>query len=34
MGLIHDIPSCKELLDRMVSEAREIVEGRLTKAFA
>ncbi|MGE0152169.1 MAG: NAD(P)H-dependent flavin oxidoreductase [Reyranellaceae bacterium] len=28
-GLIHDIPSCKELIDRFVSEARKIIEGRL-----
>lgn len=29
MGLIHDIPTCKELLDRMVNEAEEIITKRL-----
>lgn len=29
MGLIHDIPTCKELLDRMVAEAEEIITKRL-----
>ncbi len=29
-GLVHDIPTCKELLDRIVSEARQIIENRLT----
>jgi len=28
-GLIHDIPTCQELVDRIVSEAREIIGGRL-----
>jgi len=28
-GLIHDIPTCKELLDRIISEAEAIVKGRL-----
>jgi len=28
-GLIHDIPTCRELLDRIMSEAREIVARRL-----
>jgi NADH:quinone reductase (non-electrogenic) len=28
-GLIHDIPSCKELIDRIMSEAEEIIRGRL-----
>ncbi|GLR86439.1 hypothetical protein GCM10007857_31500 [Bradyrhizobium iriomotense] len=28
-GLIHDIPSCKELVDRIMSEADEIIRGRL-----
>ena len=28
--LIHDIPTCKELIDRMMSEAEEIIRGRLT----
>lgn len=29
MGLIHDIPSCQELIDRIVAEAREAVSDRL-----
>ncbi|MEX1297649.1 MAG: nitronate monooxygenase family protein [Desulfotignum sp.] len=29
-GLVHDIPTCKELLDRIVAEARQIIENRLT----
>ena len=29
-GLIHDIPSCAELIGRIVSEAEEIIEGRLS----
>jgi nitronate monooxygenase len=28
-GLIHDIPSCKELVDRIMAEAEEIIRGRL-----
>jgi NADH:quinone reductase (non-electrogenic) len=28
-GLIHDIPTCKELIERTVAEAREIIRGRL-----
>lgn len=28
-GLIHDIPSCKELVDRIMSEAEQIVRSRL-----
>ena len=28
-GLINDIPTCKELLTRMVSEAEDIIRGRL-----
>jgi len=31
MGLIHDIPTCKELIERIVSEAREAVSGRLLR---
>ena len=26
-GLIHDIPSCKELIDRIIDEANQIIEG-------
>ena len=29
-GLIHDIPTCQELIDRIMSEAEEIIRGRLT----
>ena len=28
-GLIHDIPTCKELIERVVSEAEEIIASRL-----
>ena len=28
-GLIHDIPTCKELLDRMIEEAKQIIGRRL-----
>jgi nitronate monooxygenase len=28
-GLIHDIPSCKELIDRIMSEADSIIRSRL-----
>jgi nitronate monooxygenase len=27
-GLIHDVPTVKELIDRIVAEAAEIVRGR------
>jgi len=33
-GLIHDIPSCKELIDRIVSEAEEIIRSRLDRFVA
>ena len=33
-GLIHDIPSCKELVDRLVSEAEAISRSRLDKLVA
>ena len=29
MGLIEDVPTVKELVDRIISEATEIVNGRL-----
>jgi NADH:quinone reductase (non-electrogenic) len=29
-GLIHDIPTCKELIDRIMAEAEEIILKRLT----
>jgi len=28
-GLIHDIPTCKELVDRIMKEAEDIIKGRL-----
>jgi NAD(P)H-dependent flavin oxidoreductase YrpB (nitropropane dioxygenase family) len=28
-GLIHDVPSCKELIDRIMSEAEQIIRNRL-----
>jgi nitronate monooxygenase len=34
VGLIHDIPTCKELIERIVREAEQIVNQRLAKAFA
>jgi NAD(P)H-dependent flavin oxidoreductase YrpB (nitropropane dioxygenase family) len=30
-GLIHDVPSCRELIDRIMSEAEAIIRGRLKK---
>jgi nitronate monooxygenase len=33
-GLIHDIPSCKELMDTMMAEAEKIVRNRLDKMVA
>ncbi|MEQ8301578.1 MAG: nitronate monooxygenase family protein [Hyphomonas sp.] len=30
-GLIHDIPTCKELIDRIMAEAEEIINGRLSR---
>lgn len=30
-GLIHDIPTCKELIERMVSEAEELIATRLNR---
>ena len=32
-GLIHDIPTCQALIDRIMNEARESIRGRLA-AFA
>jgi nitronate monooxygenase len=29
MGLVNDIPSCKELVERIVSEAEAIIKARL-----
>jgi nitronate monooxygenase len=33
-GLIHDIPSCAELVARIVKEAESIIRNRLDKALA
>ena len=33
-GLIHDIPSCKELVERIVSDAEEIIKSRLSQFVA
>jgi nitronate monooxygenase len=33
-GLIHDIPSCKELVARIISEAEAIIRGRLDRFVA
>jgi len=30
-GLIHDIPTCEELIGRIVRDAEEIIRGRLTR---
>ena len=34
MGLIKDVPSCKELVERIVGEAEQMIRGRLAKAIA
>ena len=34
VGLIHDIPTCKELIDRIMAEAHKIVRERLEKLLA
>jgi len=31
VGLIHDIPTCKELIDRTMAEATDIIRGRLER---
>jgi nitronate monooxygenase len=33
-GLIHDIPTCKELIDRIMREAQDIIRGRLAGFLA
>jgi NADH:quinone reductase (non-electrogenic) len=33
-GLIHDIPTCKELIDRIMSEAEAIIRARLDRMVA
>ncbi len=30
MGLIHDVPTCKELLERMVAESETVIRDRLS----
>ena len=34
MGLINDIPTCKELVERIVSEAEAMIRGRLANSIA
>jgi len=34
MGLINDIPSCKELVERIVREAETMIRGKLSQAIA
>ena len=33
-GLIHDIPTCKELVERIVTDAEEIIKSRLSQFVA
>ncbi len=33
-GLIHDIPTCQELIDRIMSEAETLIQGRLERLLA
>ena len=33
-GLIHDIPTCKELIDRIMAEAEAIIRRRLESLLA
>ena len=33
-GLIHDVPTCKELVERIVSDAEEIFKSRLSQVVA
>jgi len=34
MGLIKDVPTCKELVERIVHEAEEMIRGKLARAIA
>jgi nitronate monooxygenase len=34
MGLVNDIPSCKDLVERIVSEAEAIIKARLAEMAA
>ncbi|MEM9107984.1 MAG: nitronate monooxygenase, partial [Pseudomonadota bacterium] len=33
-GLIHDVPTCKELIDRIMSEAESLIRSRLESMVA
>jgi nitronate monooxygenase len=33
-GLIHDIPTCKDLIDRIMAEAEAIIGTRLERLLA
>jgi NAD(P)H-dependent flavin oxidoreductase YrpB (nitropropane dioxygenase family) len=33
MGLVHDIPTCRELLDRIMAEAEEIIREKFAQAI-
>jgi NADH:quinone reductase (non-electrogenic) len=33
-GLVHDIPTCAELVTRIVEQARDLITGRLSRALA
>ena len=34
VGLINDIPSCQELIERLIAEAKDIIRGNLTALLA
>jgi nitronate monooxygenase len=34
IGLIRDIPTCRELLDRIMAEAEEVIKTRFTAMLA
>ena len=34
IGLIHDIPTCAELIHRIVDDAEQIIRGRLDAMVA
>jgi nitronate monooxygenase len=34
VGLIHDIPTCKELIDRTMAEAKALIRDRLESLLA
>jgi nitronate monooxygenase len=33
-GLIHDVPTCKQLIDRIMAEAEAIISSRLEGLLA